>query len=115
MVRSSAQAAASRTRLPGSLAASFFNSGSATFAAKGADYADAPVARTRAAAEAGTLAISVGATRDVFARIENVLDAEYETFGLLGEPDEVFEDFEDPRFNGAGPPRGVWVGLRLKF
>lgn len=44
-----------------------------TFAAKGADYADAPVARTRAAAEAGTLAISVGATPDVFARIEPLL------------------------------------------
>jgi len=45
----------------------------AAFAAKGADYADAPVARTRAAAEAGTLAISVGATPDVFARIEPLL------------------------------------------
>lgn len=43
------------------------------FAAKGADYADAPVARTRAAAEAGTLAISVGATPDVFRRIEPLL------------------------------------------
>lgn len=43
------------------------------FAAKGADYADAPVARTRAAAEAGTLAISVGATPDVFSRIEPLL------------------------------------------
>jgi 3-hydroxyisobutyrate dehydrogenase-like beta-hydroxyacid dehydrogenase len=43
------------------------------FAAKGADYADAPVARTRAAAEAGTLAISVGATPDVFTRIEPLL------------------------------------------
>lgn len=43
------------------------------FAAKGADYADAPVARTRAAAEAGTLAISVGATPDVFKRIEPLL------------------------------------------
>lgn len=29
------------------------------FSARGADYADAPIARTRAAAEAGTLAISV--------------------------------------------------------
>ena len=49
----------------------------------------------------------------VFARIENVLDAEYETFGLLGEPDEVFPDFEDPRFLGAGPPLGAWAGVRL--
>ncbi len=50
-----------------------------------------------------------------FARIENVFDTNYETFGLLGEPDEVFEDFEDPRFYGAGPPRGIWVGVRLKL
>jgi 3-hydroxyisobutyrate dehydrogenase-like beta-hydroxyacid dehydrogenase len=44
-----------------------------TFAAKGADYADAPVARTRAAAETGTLAIFVGASPDVFTRIEPLL------------------------------------------
>jgi outer membrane receptor protein involved in Fe transport len=49
-----------------------------------------------------------------YVRIENVLDTKYETFGLLGEPDEVFEDFEDPRFYGSGPPRGVWLGLRLR-
>jgi 3-hydroxyisobutyrate dehydrogenase-like beta-hydroxyacid dehydrogenase len=43
------------------------------FAGRGADYADAPIARTRAAAEAGTLAISVGATPEVFARIQPLL------------------------------------------
>jgi iron complex outermembrane receptor protein len=51
----------------------------------------------------------------VFARVENVFDEEYETFGLLGEPDEVFPDFKDPRFYGSGPPRGGWVGVKLKF
>jgi outer membrane receptor protein involved in Fe transport len=50
-----------------------------------------------------------------FARIENLLNEKYETFGLLGEPDEVFEDFEDPRFYGAGPPRGAWIGARYRF
>jgi outer membrane receptor protein involved in Fe transport len=50
-----------------------------------------------------------------FARIENLLDEKYETFGLLGEPDEVFADFEDPRFYGAGPPRGAWIGARYRF
>jgi iron complex outermembrane recepter protein len=50
-----------------------------------------------------------------FARVENLLDEKYETFGLLGEPAEVFEDFEDPRFYGAGPPRGFWIGARLKL
>ncbi|WP_375173272.1 NAD(P)-dependent oxidoreductase [Pseudooceanicola sp.] len=42
-------------------------------AAKGARYADAPVARTRAAAEAGTLAIMVGADDATFALIEPIL------------------------------------------
>ena len=50
-----------------------------------------------------------------YARIENVFDTNYETFGLLGEPDEVFPDFEDPRFLGAGAPRAAWVGVRLTF
>jgi outer membrane receptor protein involved in Fe transport len=51
----------------------------------------------------------------VFARVENVFDEDYETFGLLGEPDEVFENFADPRFLGAGPPRGAWVGVRIEL
>lgn len=37
------------------------------------DFADAPVARTRAAAEAGTLSIMVGAAPETFARIEPLL------------------------------------------
>ncbi|MDP7539476.1 MAG: NAD(P)-dependent oxidoreductase [Alphaproteobacteria bacterium] len=41
----------------------------ARFAKQGVDYADAPVARTRAAAEAGTLAVMVGAKDAVLARI----------------------------------------------
>jgi 3-hydroxyisobutyrate dehydrogenase-like beta-hydroxyacid dehydrogenase len=44
------------------------------FAERGADYADAPIARTRAAAEAGTLAISVGAAPEVFTRIRPLLE-----------------------------------------
>ena len=51
----------------------------------------------------------------LFARIENLFDTDYETFGLLGEPDEVFPEFEDPRFFGAGPPLGAWVGVRATF
>ena len=41
--------------------------------AKGVAWADAPVARTRAAAEAGTLSATVGASDEVFARIEPLL------------------------------------------
>lgn len=40
---------------------------------KGADYADAPIARTREAAIAGTLSVMVGATQNLFAMIEPVI------------------------------------------
>ena len=45
----------------------------ADFAAAGADYADAPIARTRQAAEDGTLSIMVGADPAVFAGIRPLL------------------------------------------
>jgi 3-hydroxyisobutyrate dehydrogenase-like beta-hydroxyacid dehydrogenase len=44
-----------------------------TFMAMGVDYADAPIARTRQAAEQGTLAITVGASKPVFDSIEPLL------------------------------------------
>jgi 3-hydroxyisobutyrate dehydrogenase-like beta-hydroxyacid dehydrogenase len=46
----------------------------ALLAAKGLVFADAPVARTREAAQRGELSIMVGATEDVFARIKPLLD-----------------------------------------
>jgi len=45
----------------------------AEFAVQGADYADAPVARTREAAEQGTLSIMVGGSPETFARIRPLL------------------------------------------
>jgi 3-hydroxyisobutyrate dehydrogenase-like beta-hydroxyacid dehydrogenase len=45
----------------------------AKFASGNVAYADAPVARTRQAAEQGTLAITVGAAESVFAQIEPLL------------------------------------------
>lgn len=45
----------------------------ARFAAKGVRYADAPIARTRQAAEAGTLSIMVGADEQVFAELRPLL------------------------------------------
>ncbi len=44
-----------------------------TLVARGIDFADAPVARTRAAAESGTLAVMVGATEAVFNCIRPLL------------------------------------------
>lgn len=51
-----------------------------------------------------------------FLRVDNLFDTEYETFGVLGEADEVLGDeFDDPRFLSPGSPRGVWGGIRLNF
>jgi hypothetical protein len=44
------------------------------FAAKGAEFADAPVARTREAAVAGTLSAMVGAADETFRRVRPLLD-----------------------------------------
>ena len=56
----------------------------------------------------------------LFARVTNLFDEDYESFGLLGEePDEVpvaaFEDFESPRFLGSGAPRAGFVGIKLSM
>jgi outer membrane receptor protein involved in Fe transport len=51
-----------------------------------------------------------------FAKVDNLFDSEYETFGLYGEPDEAPGfDFEDPRFVGVGAPRGGWIGFKVSM
>ena len=40
---------------------------------------------------------------------------DYETFGLLGEADEIFANFDNETFHGAGAPLGIFVGMRLSF
>ncbi|MCP4300028.1 MAG: TonB-dependent receptor [Gammaproteobacteria bacterium] len=57
---------------------------------------------------------------ELFARVSNLFDEEYETFGILGEePSEVdvplFEDFENPRFVGPAAPRAAFVGFILNI
>jgi outer membrane receptor protein involved in Fe transport len=53
----------------------------------------------------------------LFAKVDNLLNAKYNTAGLLGEPDEVeaFEDFENPRFVTPGAPRLVRAGVSYTF
>lgn len=52
-----------------------------------------------------------------FAKVDNLFDSEYETFGLYGEADEA--PFlpagvgDDPHFVGAGAPRAGWIGFKL--
>ena len=56
----------------------------------------------------------------IFAKIDNLLDEEFETFGLLGEePGEtqvpVIEEMTIPIFLGAAPPRAGFAGIRYRF
>ncbi|PCI75811.1 MAG: TonB-dependent receptor [SAR86 cluster bacterium] len=63
---------------------------------------------------------SINEKLEVFAKVDNLLDREYESFGLLGEePGElgvpIIEDFTNPVFLGAGAPRAAFLGIRYKF
>lgn len=54
---------------------------------------------------------------ELFARLENVFDSEYETFGVYGESDEVLgaQGIDDDRFVAPGKPRTATVGIRARF
>ncbi len=57
---------------------------------------------------------------ELFAKVDNLLDREYESFGLLGEePGElevpIIADLTNPVFLGAGAPRAAFLGLRYNF
>ncbi len=55
---------------------------------------------------------------EVFARVINLFDTDYENYGLLGEdPTGVIPTLTDasPRFLGAGGPRAGWLGLRFRL
>jgi iron complex outermembrane receptor protein len=61
---------------------------------------------------------TLGDRLEVFARVTNVLDENYENFGLIGEdPTEVLPTLTDarPYFLGVGAPRAGWLGMRLQF
>ena len=52
----------------------------------------------------------------VFAKVNNLFDETYETFGLFGEAEEVLgAEFEDARFLSPGAPRAAWIGLEVTF
>ena len=56
---------------------------------------------------------------EAFVLVENLLDGEYENFGLIGEePDEIIglDDIdEDVRFLAPGAPRAFWAGVKVYF
>ena len=50
------------------------------------------------------------------ARIDNLFNRDYASFGLLGEPDEVLgNSFDNPTFLSRGAPRMASIGLRWKL
>lgn len=56
-----------------------------------------------------------------FAKVDNLFDSQYSSFGLYGEPDEApgfgedGRDYEDSRFEGVGAPRGGWIGIKVSM
>ncbi|MEX3957832.1 TonB-dependent receptor [Trinickia sp. EG282A] len=59
---------------------------------------------------------------EVYARVTNLLDKRYASFGVLGEnvftgPNQTFNGASPvaEQFVGVGAPRGVWVGLRYRW
>lgn len=61
---------------------------------------------------------SFGPQFSAFVKLSNVLDREYENFGLLGEdPSELIPGLLDnrPLFLGIGAPRAAWLGIKLQF
>jgi outer membrane receptor protein involved in Fe transport len=49
-------------------------------------------------------------------RVHNLFDADYYTFGVLGEAELLGEEFEDERrFYSPGARRGAWIGVDVRF
>jgi hypothetical protein len=50
------------------------------------------------------------------ARVTNLFNRDYASFGLLGEADDVLgAPYDDPRFVSPGAPRAAWIGLELSI
>ena len=48
-------------------------------------------------------------------RVNNLLNSNYSTFGVLGDATDVLgPTYDDPRFRGPGAPIGGWLGLDLQ-
>jgi iron complex outermembrane receptor protein len=52
-------------------------------------------------------------TVDLFFRLENMFDADYETYGAFFE--NTLNDTRVERFLGPGTPLGAFGGIRVKF
>jgi iron complex outermembrane receptor protein len=50
-----------------------------------------------------------------FVKVDNVFNADYASFGVLGDATSVFPAYGDPRFQGPGEPRAFWAGLNVHY
>ncbi len=52
----------------------------------------------------------------LFAKVDNIFDRDYKTFGVYADASEVLgDDFDNGRFVSPGMPRAGWVGIRLSI
>jgi iron complex outermembrane recepter protein len=51
----------------------------------------------------------------IVGQLQNVLNARYYTFGVLGEDELIDPDRDDPRFYSPGAPRAGWIGVEVTF
>ena len=50
-----------------------------------------------------------------FVKVDNVFNADYASFGVLGDATSVFPAYTDPRFQGPGEPRAFWAGVNVHY
>jgi outer membrane receptor protein involved in Fe transport len=67
----------------------------------------------------GFVTLNAHASYDLFDAVrlllkaQNLLNTEYETFGVIADPSEVLPRASVPRFVSPGPPLGVWLGVEV--
>jgi outer membrane receptor protein involved in Fe transport len=61
------------------------------------------------------VAYQIVKTLSVFVLADNVFDARYSTFGVLGNATAVLPGYDDVRFQGPGAPRAGWAGMELHY
>ncbi|PHS29690.1 MAG: TonB-dependent receptor [Methylophaga sp.] len=54
---------------------------------------------------------------EFFAKVDNLFDSEYETFGIYGEPNEApgVRSLTDEHFVGTSAPRAGWIGIKVSM
>ncbi|MDB4983178.1 MAG: TonB-dependent receptor [Myxococcales bacterium] len=62
------------------------------------------------------VAYQVARPVSVFALVNNVFNARYSTFGVLGDATDVLgASYDSPRFLGPAPPLAAWLGVELRY